>query len=207
MHFSCASIRNGEKILIATYFGGSKQERGVYGMLFDSQGNIVIGSATRSPDMPTTQGSYQPKYGGGQADMYAAKLTPDMKRILWCTYVGGSETDWPRGGLALDRDDNVYLVGGTDSNDFPTTEGAFQRDRKGERDAAIVKLSADGSRLLSSTLLGGNSWDGLMGIQVDGQGNVYVAGHTRSTEFPVTVGAPQSKCAGQSDCFLAKSLQ
>jgi len=195
---------DGEKILTATYFGGSKQERGVYGMLLDSRGNIVIGSATRSPDMPTTRGSFQPKYGGGQADMYAAKLTPDMKRILWCTYIGGSRTDWPRGGLALDREDNVYLVGGTDSDNFPVTEGAFRRERKGERDAAVVKLSADGSELLLATLLGGSSWDGLMGIQVDGNGSVYVAGHTQSPDLPVTPGTPQSKFAAKSDCFLAK---
>lgn len=195
---------HGEKIVTATYFGGSKQERGVYGMLLDSRGNIVIGSATRSADLPTTQGSYQPTYGGGQADMYAAKLTPDMTRILWCTYVGRAKTDWPRGGLALDREDNVYLVGGTDSNDFPTTGGAVQRERKGERDAAIVKLSADGAKLLFSTLLGGSGWDGLMGIHVDPQGSVYVAGHTRSADFPVTPGAAQAEYAAQSDCFVAK---
>jgi hypothetical protein len=195
---------DGRNILAATYFGGSKQERGVYGMLLDSEGNIVIGSATRSPDMPTTPGSYQPKYGGGQADMYAAKLSPGLKQILWCTYVGKSNTDWPRGGLALDAQDNVYLVGGTDSRDFPTTEGAFQRVLKGERDAAIVKLSADGSRLIFSTLLGGGSWDGLMGIHVDASGNVYVAGHTRSRDFPLTPSAPQSNFSGNSDCFLTK---
>jgi len=195
---------DGGKILAATYFGGSKQERGVYGMLLDSRGNIVIGSATRSPDMPTTRGSYQPKYGGGQADMYAAKLSADMKKILWCTYVGTAGTDWPRGGLALDDQDNVYLVGGTNSRDFPTTEGAFQRELKGERDGAIVKLSADGSRLLFSTLLGGSDWDGIMGARIDASGNVYVAGHTRSPDFPLTPGAPQSKFGGNSDCFLTK---
>jgi len=195
---------NGEKILTATYFGGSKQERGVYGMLLDSQGNIVIGSATRSPDMPTTKGAYQRKYGGGEADMYAAKLSSDMKKILWCTYVGGSKNDWPRGGLALDDQDNVYIVGGANSKNFPTTRGAFQQKLKGGRNAAIVKLSADGSKLIFSTLLGGSIWDGIMGIRVDASGNVYVAGHTRSPDFPVMPGAPQSKLDGKSDCFLAK---
>lgn len=195
---------DGTKILTATYFGGSKQERGVYGMLLDSQGNIVIGSATRSPDMPTTKGAYQTKYGGGEADMYAAKLSSDMKRILWFTYVGGSKNDWPRDGLALDDQDNVYIVGGANSKDFPTTRGAFQQKLKGERNAAIVKLSADGSKLIFSTLLGGSIWDGIMGVRVDASGNVYVAGHTRSPDFPVTPGAPQSKLDGKSDCFLAK---
>ena len=195
---------DGTKILMATYFGGSKQERGVYGMLLDSQGNIVIGSATRSSDMPTTKGAYQTKYGGGEADMYAAKLSSDMKRILWCTYVGGSKNDWPRGGLALDDQDNVYIVGGANSKDFPTTKGAFQHKLKGERNAAIVKLSADGSKLIFSTLLGGSNWDGIMGVRVDASGNVYVVGHTRSPDFPVTPGAPQSELGGKSDCFMVK---
>jgi hypothetical protein len=195
---------DGSQVLSCTYFGGSKQERGVYGMLIDSQGNIVIGSATRSSDMPTTEGSYQPKYGGGQADMYAAKLSPDMKQILWCTYVGTPDNDWPRGGIALDDEDNVYLCGGANSKSFPTTEGAFQRTLKGERDGAIVKLSADGSKLLFSTLLGGSSWDGIMGLQLDGDGNLYVAGHTRSPDFPVTPGAPGPKFSGNSDCFMTK---
>jgi hypothetical protein len=136
--------------------------------------------------------------------MYAAKLSSDMKKILWCTYVGASRNDWPRGGLALDEQDNVVIVGGTNSKDFPTTEGAYQRELKGQRDAAVVKLSSDGSRLVFSTLLGGSDWDGLMGAQVDRAGNVYVAGHTRSPDFPVTRGAPQSKFAGNSDCFLSK---
>lgn len=198
---------DGSKILAATYFGGSKQERGVYGMLLDSQGNIVIGSATRSPDMPTTDGAYQTRYGGPDADMYAAKLSADFEKILWCTYFGASKDDWPRGGIALDERDNVVIVGGTNSRDFVTTENAYQRELKGERDAAIVKLSADGSRLIFSTLLGGSGWDGLMGAQFDPSGNVYVAGHTQSSDFPTTPGAPQTKLSGKSDCFLAKLSQ
>ena len=195
---------DGTRMISATYFGGSKQERGVYGMLLNSQGNIVIGSATRSSDMPTTQGAYQTKYGGGEADMYAAKLSADMKKILWCTYVGGSNNDWPRGGIALDNQDNVYIVGGANSRDFPTTRNAFQQQLKGERNAAIVKLSSDGSRLVFSTYLGGRIWDGIMGIRVDTSGDVYVAGHTRSPDFPVTPGAPQPTLGGKSDCFVSK---
>jgi len=197
---------DGARILAATYFGGSRQERGIYGMAIDVQGNIVISSATRSPDLATTEGAYQTEYGGPEADMYAAKLTPDLKTLLWCTYVGASKTDWPRGGLAVDGEGNVYVVGGTDSPDFPLTAGVFQSDRRGERDAAIVKLSADGSQLLVSTLLGGDGWDGLMGVSVDSEGAIYVAGHTQSTDFPVTAGAPQKGPGGESDCYLSKLL-
>ena len=54
---------DGDRLLAATYFGGSKQERNVYGMALDSQGNVVITSATRSPDAATTPGCFQPRFG------------------------------------------------------------------------------------------------------------------------------------------------
>ena len=194
----------GGKLIFCTYFGGSKQERNVYGMALDSKGNIVITSATRSPDLPTTPGAFQPKYGGPPSDWMVAKLSADCKKLLWCTYVGGSRDESPRGGLGLDRHDNVYVVGGTASGNFPTTPGAFQRRLKGGRDAAVVKLKPDGSGLLFSTLLGGSGWEGTMGVRVDASGNVYVAGHTRSKDFPVTGGAPQARLGGRTDAYFAK---
>ena len=65
---------DGRKLLAATFFGGSKQERDVYGMALDSQSNIVITTTTRSPDLPTTEGAFQRRYGGGEADVVVAKL-------------------------------------------------------------------------------------------------------------------------------------
>jgi len=196
---------DGGRLLAASYFGGSRQERNVYGMALDRQGNVVITSATRSPDAPTTPGCFQPRYGGGPSDWLVAKLSPDLKKVLWCTYVGGSGDEFPRGGLALDGEDNVVVVGNTNSANFPTTPGAFARDRRGaEDDAAIVKLQADGSGLVFSTLLGGSKADGLMGARVGASGELYVAGHTQSADFPVTAGAAQRKLGGVSDIFLAE---
>lgn len=195
---------DGGKILACTYFGGSRQERNAYGFALDSRGQLVLCSATRSPDLRTTAGSLQPRYGGGRSDMFVAKLTPDLKRLLWSTFVGGRQEDWPRGGIALDGEDNVFIAGGTESRGFPVTAGAFQSELRGGRDGAVVKLAAGGSKLLYATLLGGSGWDGLMGVRVDARGCAYVAGHTKSSDLPVTPGAPQPKHAGQSDAFFAK---
>jgi hypothetical protein len=194
----------GRRILAMTYFGGSRQERAVYGMALDRAGNIVITSACRSRDLATTKGSYQPKYGGGVADVMVAKITPDMKEAIWCTYVGGRGNDWPRGGLALDADGNVIIVGRSDSADFPGTPGVLRARPVGAKgDAMVAKLKADGSGLVWATLVGGSDWDGLMGARSDEAGNVYVAGHTRSKDLPVTAGAPQRALGGKSDCWLA----
>ena len=194
---------DGRQVRACTYFGGSKQERNVYGMARDRAGNVVITSATRSPDLPTTEGAFQRRYGGPAADWMVAKLAADLRRLRWCTYIGGSGDESPRGGLAVDAQDNVYVVGTTASANFPTTPGVLQRERRGERDAVVVKLKPDGSGLVWATRLGGGGTDGLMGIRVDEAGACHVAGHTQSADFPVTPGAPQRTFGGKSDCFLA----
>jgi len=43
-----------------------------------------------------------------------------------------------------------------------------------------------------------------MGVRLDTAGSIYVAGHTKSSDFPVTPGAAQARLGGQSDCYLAK---
>jgi len=128
----------GRTLKFLTYFGGSKQERAVYGMAVDRKGNIVITTGCRSRDLPTTEGAYQRRYGGGQADVLLAKLSPDVKKLIWCTYIGGSGTDWPRGGVALDSDDNVIVVGRSTSGDFPGTKGVIRPRLKGRNGDAMV---------------------------------------------------------------------
>ncbi|MHC4400159.1 MAG: SBBP repeat-containing protein [Planctomycetota bacterium] len=195
---------DGSKILAATYFGGSKQERSVYGMALDRRGNVVFSTATRSPDLRTTPGAYQQEYGGGQADMMAAKVSADLDELLWCTYVGSTGNDWGRGGLALDRHDNVYLLGRTASAEFPTTPGAYQQEQRGGGDAVVVKLTPDGSRLVFATRLGGSAEEVIIGARVDDEGNVHGAGHTWSRDFPTTAAAPQPAFGGgQADAFMA----
>lgn len=193
---------DGGTLLAGTYFGGSKQERNVYGLAVDVRGDVVITSTTRSPDLPTTPGAAQRTYGGGDSDIFAAKLSGDLRELRWCTYIGGSGTETPRGGLTTDARDNVYLVGTTASADFPTTPGAYQRAARGGGDALVVKLDPAGRRVWS-TLLGGGGSDGIMAAGVDAEGSVRVAGHTESGDLPVSDGAPQRTLGGQSDLFLA----
>ena len=56
----------------------------------DKDGNVVIASSTRARDIPTSEGCFQPRYGGGRSDWFAAKISADMKNVIWCTYAGGS---------------------------------------------------------------------------------------------------------------------
>ncbi len=79
-------------------------------------------------------------------------------------------------------------------------------------DAFVVKLNPAGTALLYSTLLGGSpaSGDSLNmndegnAIAVDSVGNAYVAGQTRSPDFPVTPNAYQPFNRGFTDAFVSK---
>ncbi len=57
----------------------------------------------------------------------------------------------------------------------------------------ILSVNADSVAqpydLIFSTFFGGSSGEGIRDVETDGYGNVYVAGTTRSQDFPTTAGA------------------
>ncbi|MCF6157721.1 MAG: hypothetical protein E3K32_03920 [wastewater metagenome] len=124
------------------------------------------------------------------------------------TYLGGGSYD--RGySLALDRDGNVYVTGSTESLDFPTTEGAFDTsynfgDDDDISDIFVSKLNSDLTKLRASTYLGGGSFDRGYSLALDRDGNVYVTGHTSSSDFPTTKGAFDTSLNSRSDAFVSK---
>ena len=112
-------------------------------------------------------------------------------------------------GVGLDAAGNIYLTGSTSISCLPTTAGVVQPVRAGGLDLFIAKLDPTGTTLLYSTYLGGTEADAANAIAVDAAGNAYVAGSTRSTNFPVTVGALQTAMQrgcppSYSDAFVAK---
>src|SRR5207244_201864 len=106
---------------------------------------------------------------------------------------------------AVDSLGNAYVAGGTTSNNFPTTLGAFQTTFGGGlADAFVTKLNAAGTALLYSTYLGGSGYEQAFGIALDTVGNAYVTGGSSSADFPTTVGAFQTAFLGNSDAFVTK---
>ena len=142
-------------------------------------------------------------------NIFVTKWSADGKQMIYSTYLGGSTYDYAT-AIAVDRDGNVYVTGVTYSTDFPVTAGAPQTKLAGPYNAFVAKISADGSQLLYSTLLGGSGGDSANAIAVDSVGNAYVTGYTGSADFPVTQGALQTNlsqgCATsdtEGDAFVA----
>jgi HYDIN/CFA65/VesB-like, Ig-like domain/Beta-propeller repeat/Cep192 domain 4/Abnormal spindle-like microcephaly-assoc'd, ASPM-SPD-2-Hydin len=193
----------------STFLGGSSTDSG-YAVAIDASGNAHVAGATASVDFPCPQGQNCGSFMGGPSDIFVAELDSAGATLLHSTYIGGSGTDQPS-SIALDSSGDAYLTGQTDSNDFPTTAGAYQTACGGSTcgthvyDAFFTKLNADGSTLDYSTYLGGPNADQGYGIAVDGAGNAYVVGLTSSTTFPVTSGAYQTTFGGGSqDAFVSE---
>jgi len=128
--------------------------------------------------------------------------------LQFSTYFGGQGYDY-MADIAIDANGYIYITGTTESIDFPTTEGAFDRSHDGGTlewlpiDAFVMKLSSDGQEIIYSTFLGGSGDDYGSDIEVDDLGNVYVAGSTDSSDFP-TVNAYDDTHNSGEDCFVVK---
>ncbi|MBA2116066.1 SBBP repeat-containing protein [Bremerella alba] len=135
----------------------------------------------------------------------ASTLLGSPYKIAFSTYLGGSDWEHAR-DVFVDDSGNVYIVGGTQSPNFPVTEGAFQtkHDMTGNKvgsggycDAFVAKFRPDGS-LAWSTLLGGPNYDRAYAVEVDKSGNVYVSGRG-GPGFPTTAGAFQTEFRGSDE--------
>lgn len=203
-------------LIYATYIGGSGEDFGT-DIAVDITGDIYITGNTNSVDFPTLN-ALQDTYGGGEfsGDAFVVKLSNDGNNILYSTYLGGIDNDISN-GIAVDNNGNVYITGDTGAllrfpitpiigaGNFPTTENALQNTLINEfnRDAFVSKISADGTELVYSTLLGGNNQDRSQDITVDNNGNAYITGETRSLDFP-TVDAVQNTIGGDKDVFITQ---
>jgi hypothetical protein len=126
--------------------------------------------------------------------------------LVYATYFGG-DGDEGTAGIAVDSSGSVYVTGSfVTSPGFPVTPNAFQKTQNsanGNGEVFITKFSPDGSSIVYSTLLGGNSTDASTGIGLDAAGNAYVVGWTDSTDFPVR-NAFQSTLHGFPNAFVTK---
>lgn len=155
-----------------------------YGIGVDGADNIYVAGQAESLDFPTTNDVFQPVPQGGR-DGFVCKISESLE-WSYCTFIGGSASDTLT-GIAVDTAGFAHLVGTTNSTDYPTTSGAFDRTVQ-NTDALVTKLDPTGNILDFSTVIGGSANEGAAGIAIDSDGNSYICGATNSVDFPRTPG-------------------
>jgi hypothetical protein len=121
----------------ATYLGGFGVDYGS-GIAVDTGGNAYVVGAADSTDFPITPGAFQPTNHGG-FDAFVTELNASGSALVYSTYLGGSAFDHGI-GIAVDAGGSAYVVGHTQSVDFPTTPGAFKRRTRGGVQAFVARF-------------------------------------------------------------------
>ena len=199
---------DGNQLIYSTYLGGSESDDAM-GIAIDSAGNAYVTGSTASKNFPVTNGVVQSSYRGGDTnypggDVFVAKLNPTGTALVYSTFLGAGGDE--RGmSIAVDSNGNAYVAGCSNSQNFPTTTGAYQTHYGGGGgepmalmglimgDAIVFKLNSTGTALIYSTYVGGLSDDCASAIAIDSLGNAYITGGTLSVNFPTTTGAFQTK--------------
>lgn len=123
-------------------------------------------------------------------------------RLALSTYLGGEGVDQAE-AMAIDVNDNVYVVGLTATPGLAPTSGAFDTTLGGEFDGFVAKLNATGT-VKFITYIGGSGSDIVLDVSVAGSGNVFISGSTDSADFPTTANGFDRTYNGGRDGFLAE---
>ncbi len=181
-----------EALGYSTYFGGSDLDEAQAILPAPGGGYYLLGY-TLSEDLPVTAAAVQ-KTNGGSADIFLARIDPSRpggEALLYSTYVGGSGSDVPY-QMGLDSAGGLVMAGYTMSEDFPITGDSFDDTPNGNVDAFFLRLdpnAPDGTGLTCSSYVGGAGPEVAWAVAVDGLDNIYIAGGTLSSDFPVTPNA------------------
>ncbi len=131
---------NLDSLLASTYIGGSNDDD-ARAITIAPTGNILVAGETDSPNFPTTSDAYQSSLAGTDDDAFLSMLSPDLRFLLYSTYLGGSGDDDRAYAIAANNRGDVYIAGRADSNDFPTTTGAYQTTfGGGNRDGFVARF-------------------------------------------------------------------
>ena len=199
------------RVEYATFLGGSGMDCEVPGdsrecrLAVLSERAVFVTGVTASAGFPTTPFAYSRRHQGGSSygfDGFVARIDTTVggrASLVYSTLLGGRGDDLPF-GIAVDANGSAYVVGRTESCDFPVSPQGFRSTFQGGHEGFIAKLSPNGRLLLQSTFLGGAEVDGLLDVALDPAGVAHVTGWTTSPDFPSTT--RPSELRGDSDAFV-----
>ncbi|MHA1318092.1 MAG: DUF7948 domain-containing protein, partial [Candidatus Heimdallarchaeaceae archaeon] len=192
----------GAELIHSTFLGGEDLEN-VYSITLDSQDNVYLAGYTTSADFPT-KNAFDDTLNG-YSDIFLTKISPTADNIIYSTFLGGSSNDTCL-SITVDNDQNVYLTGGTWSNDFPIKNAIEERNPTYNSDIFVSMLNKSGTDLIFSTYFGGREEDVGRDIAVDSDGSIYIIGSTESNDLLLKTPL-NSTLEGYIDAFIIKLVR
>ena len=218
---------SGTALVGSTYIGGSNDDcvnydstEYVYGELkhnygdesrsevqVDNANNIYVAGCTYSTNFPTTPSAISTTLSGAQ-DGIVFKMNSSCSSLIWSTYLSGNGSD---AAYVLGFDSlyqYVYVAGGTNSSNYPTTAGAWQTAYQGGgADGFVTKFTNGGSYgIQKSTYVGTTGYDQVYGIQLYPTNDVYIMGQSIGGLFPVTAGVYSNPNSSQFIMKMDRNL-
>jgi len=182
------------EIEYSTYIGGSGLDLGT-SISVDDYGNAYITGWTTSPDFPVLN-AFDESLSGSH-DVFIAKLN-SSGQLSYSTYLGGGLSEHVLCGTSVvDGSGTLYVVGSTESSDFPTINAYDSTINGIAGDLFFSRFNSSG-HIQSSSFFGGSASDAPGNIAVDQEGNIYISGHG-SGDFPRTI-----TLSSNPEIFVAK---
>lgn len=190
---------SGQRLLQSLVFGGSGEDI-LTALAAVPDGGLYATGYSRSGDFLTTPNVTRPRNNGIGSDAFLVALNASDFEMRFSTLLGGINED--RGqALSADQWGGVYVVGYTESHDFPVTEGAFDTFLngpcipKGCGDGFVVRIASQGSTVTYGSFIGaGDASDYALASSAADNFTLAVSGVTGAVQVPSnrSFGAPQT---------------
>ncbi|MBK6522661.1 MAG: hypothetical protein IPG08_10155 [Sphingobacteriaceae bacterium] len=142
----------------------------------DTLNNVYIVSTTRSTDLPMV-GGFDNTLNGG-ADAVVAKFNTNLTGLIYSGFLGGSQNECGN-GLFVMPNFEVFVTGGTCSNNFPSTAGGHASAYQGGKtDGFLTHINSAGNGIMQSTYIGTNLYDNSFFVQCNTAGQLHVYGQS-----------------------------
>lgn len=203
---------SGTNVVYAMYLGGSAIEF-ARDVVVTPGGKPLVTGYTTSTDFPVTTNALQ-RYLNQNTnftslnDAFFAELSPVAGLVNYATFLGGTNADLAF-RMAADTNGAAYIVGLTQSGDYPRTSTNFYSPVISNAtfpDVFVTKLNPSFTNLDYSVTFGGNGRDAAWDVAVDSLGRASVIGETASTDFPTNglTGILRGSNSGGIDAFIAQ---
>jgi hypothetical protein len=182
-----------------TYFGNTNVDL-AYDVCIDNSGAIIIGGTSLNSTLYTTAQSFQ-QNNNGATDAFLARFNKNGV-LKFSTFYGGSNSEDIH-ALTTDNNGNIIATGGSFSNNLSTSASCHQASSNGGMEIYIIKFDSIGNRIFS-TYYGGSGADDAYGVSAGSNMEIFVTGHTNSSDFYKTAVSYQTSIAGLNDNYCLK---